>query len=178
MVEPAAMDVEHLAVIRAGVTDFLARAAVEHACTSGLLLDVAPQDHEGAAPHFPGVTIETFDIDADSGADHIGDITIENGALAAERFDYVVCTEVLEHTSNPFGAAEELARLLRPGGLLFVTVPLNFRIHGPLPDNWRFTEHGLRALLEPAFDIVELTGVDTPGRPLMPIQYQVVARKR
>ena len=40
----------------------------------------------------------------------------------------------------------------------------------------RFTEHGLRALFS-AFEIVELTGTPTPGRPLMPVQYQLVARR-
>ena len=62
------------------------------------------------------------------------------------------------------------------GGLAFVTTPFNFRIHGPLPDCWRFTEHGLRALFR-EFDIVELTEEPTPDRPLMPIHYRLVARR-
>lgn len=176
--EPAPMDVAHLEMIREGVRSFLARVAVEHRCVEGRMLDIAPQDHEGAAPHFPELAIETFDIDPASGADHIGDITNTNEDIASGSFDYIVCTEVLEHTAQPFDAAAEMARLLRPGGLLFLTVPLNFRIHGPLPDNWRFTEHGVRAIFSRDFDEVELTAVETPDRPLMPIQYQLVARRR
>lgn len=177
-VEPAAMDVDHLAVIREGVSTFVARVAADYGCASGRLLDVAPQDHEGARPYFPdGVTVETFDIDPAAGATHTGDLTQHNESIPDGSFDYVVCTEVLEHTLQPFDAAAELARLLKPGGLLFLTVPFNFRIHGPLPDCWRFTEHGLRALLEPAFAIEELDAAETPGRPLMPIQYRVVARR-
>jgi len=84
---------------------------------------------------------------------------------------------VLEHTLNPFAAIEEIHRLLCIGGYLFLTVPFNFRIHGPLPDCWRFTEHGLRAILS-MFDILELTSLETIDRPLMPIHYTVVARKR
>jgi hypothetical protein len=45
-----------------------------------------------------------------------------------------------------------------------------------LPDCWRFTEHGLRALLRD-FELEELTATETPGRPLMPIHYAIVARR-
>ena len=38
-------------------------------------------------------------------------------------FDYVVCTEVIEHTTDPSRAVAELARVLRPGGTLVLTTP-------------------------------------------------------
>jgi len=56
-------------------------------------------------------------------------------------------------------------------------VPFNFRIHGPLPDCWRFTEHGLRELLK-KFSTVKIDQIDTPNRDLMPIHYTVIAIKR
>src|SRR5205085_7280582 len=134
------------------------------------------QVHEGARPFFPAtVEVVTFDIDPESGADVIGDICAHNPGLADAEFEYVVCTEVLEHTLQPFAAVEEIRRVLAPGGHLFATAPFNFRIHGPLPDCWRFSEHGWRALLRD-FDILELRATETPHRDLMPIQYQVVAR--
>jgi 2-polyprenyl-3-methyl-5-hydroxy-6-metoxy-1,4-benzoquinol methylase len=120
--------------------------------------------------------VETFDINPASGATHIGDICSYNASIADGTYDYIVCTEVLEHTLQPFAAAREIHRMLKPGGMAFVTTPFNFRIHGPLPDCWRFTEHGLRALFS-AFQILELTALETPGRSLMPIQYTLVARK-
>ncbi len=83
---------------------------------------------------------------------------------------------MLEHTLQPFDAVAELRRLLAPGGHLVLTTPFNFRIHGPLPDCWRFTEHGLRALLAD-FEIVAIDAVETPDRPLMPIHYRTVARR-
>lgn len=39
------------------------------------------------------------------------------------RFDLVLCTEVIEHTTDPRRAVAELARVTAPGGLLLVTVP-------------------------------------------------------
>ena len=143
----------------------------------GLLLDIAPQDHAGAQPFFPSsVKCETLDINPRAGCTYTGDICVLNRRIPCGRFDYIVCTEVLEHTLRPFDAAAELHRLLKPGGLLFVSTPFNFRIHGPLPDCWRLTEHGLRELFK-AFEILELCGVATPDRPLMPIHYTLVARK-
>lgn len=38
-------------------------------------------------------------------------------------FDVVLCTEVIEHTTDPRQAVEELSRVLRPSGILVVTVP-------------------------------------------------------
>ena len=41
-------------------------------------------------------------------------------------FNAVICTETLEHLPNDVGAIREIARLLRPGGMLFGAVPSHF----------------------------------------------------
>jgi SAM-dependent methyltransferase len=175
---PAEIDRRHLAVVRANVEALMRHAAERWVGDSGRLLDIAPQDHAGARPFFPSdVVVETLDIDANSGATYIADICELNNVIPDGAFDYVVCTEVLEHTLEPFAAVAEIHRILRPGGRLFLSVPFNLRIHGPLPDCWRFTEHGLRRLLKD-FEILELSAVETPDRPLMPIHYTAVAEKR
>lgn len=175
--EVSAQDVAHLRLIRANVRTFMQQAAEFCGPGSARLLDVAPQAHEGARPFFPvAVDVETFDIDPRSGATHLGDLCRHNAFLSDESFDYVVCTEVLEHTLQPFAAVAELRRVLKAGGLLFLSVPFNFRIHGPLPDCWRFTEHGLRALLG-EWEIVQLSAIETEDRFLMPVHYTVIARK-
>ncbi len=171
------LDVQILADIRDNVVRFMRCAAASYASDHGRLLDVAPQDHEGAAPFFPGgIHIDTFDIDPWSGTTFVGDICRKNECFEDGVYDYVVCTEVLEHTRQPFDAIEEIFRILRPGGYLFLTTPFNFRIHGPLPDCWRFTEHGLRELLK-RFQVVELNQVESRDRALMPIHYSIVAQK-
>jgi SAM-dependent methyltransferase len=174
---PSEMDVAHLAEIRASV-DALQREAVERYVAAGtVVLDVAPQDHAGIRPLLPAnVTLETLDIDPAAGATYTADLCAHNPSIPADRFATVFCTEVLEHTLDPFAAVAELGRILAPGGHLVLSTPFNFRIHGPLPDCWRFTEHGLRALLRD-LELVDLTAVETPDRPLMPIHYRTVARR-
>ncbi len=44
-------------------------------------------------------------------------------------FDVILCTEVLEHVPYPNRAITEFHRLLRPGGLLILTVPANSLRH-------------------------------------------------
>ncbi|NIL97991.1 MAG: methyltransferase domain-containing protein [Planctomycetales bacterium] len=61
--------------------------------------------------------------------------------LESEQFDVVICEQMLEHLHNPQAALTELARVLRPGGLLVVGVPIF--PHGP---------HLIRKHLVPFFD--------------------------
>lgn len=178
---PSELDVRFLALIRENINQFMKRAATQYASVPGgrfRLLDVAPQDHTGARPYFPAeVEIDTLDIASDSNATFVADLCENNEKIvSSSRYDFVVCTEVLEHTLRPFDAIKEILRILKPGGILFLSVPLNFRIHGPLPDCWRFTEHGLKAILSD-FKILDLNALESPDRPLMPIHYTVIARK-
>jgi SAM-dependent methyltransferase len=179
MSEPKAtvsdFDARALRIIRNSVDDLLRQCARKYD-KPGRLLDIAPQDYEGAAKFFQRITIETIDIDPAQAATHTGDITRRNEFLNDDSYDVIVCTEVLEHTLNPFDAVKEIRRILKPSGLLIASAPLNFRIHGPLPNCWRFTLHGWRQLLR-EFSSVDIRSVDTVGRDLMPIHYTVRAIK-
>ena len=171
------MDKKFFKMLRQDVADFMKESGQKYDKDELRVLDIAPQDHEGAKPQFPMSNVETLDIDSSSGATYIADICLNNQDLMQDdTFDVVVCTEVLEHTLNPFEAVKEIYRILKPGGVALISVPYNFRIHGPLPDCWRFTEHGLRALLG-NFEIKELTALEDEDRFLMPIHYTVVAQK-
>ena len=43
--------------------------------------------------------------------------------FADDTFDYIICSEVMEHIPDDSAAAAELTRVLKPGGTLAVTVP-------------------------------------------------------
>jgi SAM-dependent methyltransferase len=55
--------------------------------------------------------------------------------FAAAAFDAAVCGEVLEHLADDVAAVTELARVLRPGGVLVATVPAGARAYDWL-DRW------------------------------------------
>lgn len=63
-------------------------------------------------------------------------------------FDSVVCFEVLEHVPDPALFLGEIRRVLKPQGRLLLTMPFMFEQHEVPLDYQRYTEFGLRRLLE------------------------------
>jgi carbamoyl-phosphate synthase large subunit len=173
------LDKEIYFYLRKNVSFFLANSAKIYSQNPGILLDIAPQIHEGAKAYFiNNIEIKTLDICPDSNPTYLADITINNEKIIpSDYFHYIVCTEVLEHTIQPFKAIDEIYRISKSGAYLFLSIPCNFRIHGPLPDCWRFTEHGIKELLANRFNIIEFNALELPERPLFPIQYTIVAQK-
>lgn len=71
--------------------------------------------------------------------------------------DIVICTQVLEHCDYPQKIIDECYRVLRPGGVLIVTVPSVFPEHGYPADRWRFMPQGLEFMLQ-RFSTVDVKG--------------------
>ena len=71
-----------------------------------------------------------------------------------EQFDFVICTQVFEYLPDPRLAVAEIKRVLRKGGVLFLSAPSVF-----LGDNdreyWRFLPESWRHLLR-EFETVEV----------------------
>jgi SAM-dependent methyltransferase len=61
--------------------------------------------------------------------------------------DHVLCAEVLEHVADAPAFIGEIARVLRTGGTLVLTIPWSARLHHLPHDYRRLTRHGLAALL-------------------------------
>jgi SAM-dependent methyltransferase len=171
------IDKKHYVKLRENIKNFIKNLSDEHDSEDTLVMDVAPETHMGAKEFFTKSTIKTLDIDPESGADYIVDLCNNNSdKIGDETFDLIICTEVLEHVNNPFFVVNELKRILKTGGVVAISTPFNFRIHGPLPDNWRFTIHGLKVLFG-EFEILSITPLEDVDRNLMPIQYTLTARK-
>ena len=61
-------------------------------------------------------------------------------------FDLILMFEVLEHLRNPFTIIENCSRWLRPNGLLVISVPQYWHIHGWPNDYFRYTISGVKHL--------------------------------
>lgn len=78
--------------------------------------------------------------------------------VADTEFDFVLCTEVLEHLKYPADALKEFYRILKPSGELWVSVPFSGAEHMAPFDYYRFTRYALKLLGEDAgFKIKEIT---------------------
>jgi SAM-dependent methyltransferase len=84
-------------------------------------------------------------------------MTDETVEAAAESFDLVISIEVLEHVPDARRATEEIARLLRPGGVLLLTTPCANRY------SLEWTLNRLRGGLEPSLDGFGRFATDEPG---------------
>jgi SAM-dependent methyltransferase len=72
-------------------------------------------------------------------------------------FDAAICTQVLEHVPEPKAVLKEIARALKPGGVLILTAPGVAEEHQAPYDFYRFTSFGLRYLFgEAGLEIEEL----------------------
>jgi SAM-dependent methyltransferase len=84
----------------------------------------------------------------------IGDVCAMSQVPDA-RYDTVVCHQVLEHVRRPADALEHIRRVLKPGGLLIVSVPHLSRRHELPNDYFRYTQEGLASLMSDAGLAVE-----------------------
>jgi SAM-dependent methyltransferase len=89
----------------------------------------------------PGAAMCEFDVCLTDGrmlvADLI-DLPFEDAS-----FDAVVAQGVLEHVIDPQRGADEIHRVLAPGGLVFSTTPFVLGVHLPVADYTRFSRLGL-----------------------------------
>jgi len=59
-------------------------------------------------------------------------------------FDTIIISEVLEHISEPEIIWSEMARIIKPGGKILLSVPFFYKIHEAPFDFYRYTEFCLR----------------------------------
>jgi SAM-dependent methyltransferase len=116
----------------------------------------------------------TSEISADFGADMVLDVR-SMPQIADASIDCVFCNGVLEHVDDDLAALREMHRIIRPDGILLIGLPFNQPIHLAPTDFRRYTEYGIRYLLEPQFEILALDAICDAR---FPTAYWVKARKR
>lgn len=83
--------------------------------------------------------------------------------IKASTVDTAALLDVLEHLPEPRDSLREIRRVLRPGGMLYVSVPCMYPLHDEPYDYQRPTVHGLRHWLRSAgFDVLEIQRQGTP----------------
>jgi hypothetical protein len=105
-----------------------------------------------------------FDFYPGENVDIVGDAhKLSTYFDAGERFDLIFSSAVFEHLCMPWIAAEEIAKMLRVGGALFVETHFSYMSHNRPWHFFQFSDMALRALFNPAlgFELIE-SGMSNP----------------
>jgi len=72
----------------------------------------------------------------------------ENLPFSDQQFDLVICTQVFQYIPEPSVVVREVARVLKPGGYFFLSLP-SASPTDAYEECWRFLPGGVRHLLSP-----------------------------
>ena len=100
---------------------------------------------------------QVLDIDPTNPAATIVADLAAAAAVPAGAFDCFVLTQTLQYIYEPRAALQQAHRILRPGGVLLLTVPGLTRLAPPLVDYWHFTPGGCARLLREIFGATAVT---------------------
>jgi SAM-dependent methyltransferase len=141
--------------IGAHIETLLANSGV----TEGRILEIGGRANP-YTERFPKFEYVCLDLDETGPGVIRGDITncpeIESGS-----YDAVISVDVFEHIREPWLAAKEITRILRPGGFTYHSTLFSWRYHPCPVDYWRYTPDALMFLfkelrvMRAEFDTVE-----------------------
>jgi SAM-dependent methyltransferase len=94
---------------------------------------------------FPDKEYLGVDMRPGPGVDEVADV--ESLPYASGTFGTVIAMSTFEHVPHFWRGFEEVRRVLRPNGVLFVSTPFYFHIHAYPSDYWRFTPAAFELLL-------------------------------
>jgi SAM-dependent methyltransferase len=129
----------------------VARAVTESFDLPGPILEVGsyqvPGQEEIADLRalFPGKRYLGIDARPGPGVDQVADV--EALPFPDRSFGTVVAMNTFEHVPRFWRGFEEVYRVLRPDGALFISCPFYFHIHAHPSDYWRFTPEAFDLLL-------------------------------
>jgi SAM-dependent methyltransferase len=95
---------------------------------------------------FPNKDFVGVDMRPGPGVDIVADV--EKLPFPTASVGTVIALNTFEHVRKFWLGFEEIHRVLRPDGALFVMMPFSWEIHNHPNDYWRFTPEALHVLLE------------------------------
>ncbi len=101
--------------------------------------------------------ITNFDIERTSKSHLIGDADFL--PFKKDSFDNVIMVNSLYYFKNPFKVIEITSSLLKKNGELVIVNPFFYPIHDIPDDKYRFTEYGLKTMLQDYFKIEKIKEV-------------------
>jgi len=121
-----------------------------------IIYDIGSKDAKagysfGSAP--PGAKVTCVDISAGPGVDLVADAH-DLYMVPDNSVDLVTLVSVLQHVRYPQKVMDEIFRILKPSGIVYVNVPFIFPFHADPYDFYRFSHKGIVILCE-AFEHVD-----------------------
>ena len=127
------------------------RIFLEHLVPSidGPVVEIGSKDYGSTTSFrdlYQGREYVGVDLAAGKGVDKVANLASGTGDLPLDHFALAICCSVLEHTPQPWVMAENIVRLLRPQGQLYISVPWVWRYH-PYPDDYfRFSPRAVQSI--------------------------------
>ncbi len=93
-----------------------------------------------------GLVVTHLDARAEPGVDIVADVATLEGVDGS--WDVVICTNLLEHVEDRGETVRNIQRVVKPAGMLVLTVPKRYPIHhDPIDTGFRPSARELRELL-------------------------------
>jgi SAM-dependent methyltransferase len=130
------------------------------------ILEIGSREVTGksdARERFANAEYVGFDFYPGPNVDVVGDAHKLSHYFGDQRFDVIYSSAVFEHFAMPWVVATEIAKLLKPGGIVFVETHFSYGSHERPWHFFQFSDMALRVLFSPAlgFECIE-AGASNP----------------
>lgn len=126
------------------VDDYLGHRKVVHS------IEIGSKQYSGSYLIYfnrPGWSYIGMDLEPGRNVDVVSDHPYR-WPFEDNQFDCLVSGQVLEHVEYPWEWMGEAHRIIKPGGLIMISVPTVFKFHEYPIDAWRFYPAGIEALFK------------------------------
>lgn len=125
--------------------------ATVHLPLPGPVVDLGGRGHRAWMQDIIGADFETWDMMEGRDVTRVVD-AMKMRDVPDASVGTIVSTSTFEHIEKPWTAAAQMARVTKPGGLLYVCAPFKFDFHEQPKDYWRFSPDALRVLFQHNYD--------------------------